>query len=61
MDPGYEEPTVTISSFRALPSDGMVPKFEIGLNILNPNASSFRLDGSSKRQDLDNTAQESKA
>ena len=40
-----EQPTVTLKSFRALPSEGMVPSFEIGLNILNPNASSFQLQG----------------
>lgn len=45
MDPDYEDPTVTISSFRALPSEGMVPSFEIGLHILNPNASALRLEG----------------
>lgn len=45
IDPDYEKPTVTISSFRALPSEGMVPSFEIGLHILNPNASAFRLEG----------------
>lgn len=45
MDPDYENPTVTISSFRALPSEGMVPSFEIGLHILNPNASAFHLEG----------------
>jgi LEA14-like dessication related protein len=45
LDPDYEEPTVTINSFRALPSEGMVPAFEIGLHILNPNSSSFQLDG----------------
>jgi len=45
MDPDYENPTVTISSFRALPSDGMVPRFEIGLHILNPNTSAFQLEG----------------
>ena len=45
MDPDYEEPTVTLSSFRALPSDGGMPNFEIGLNIINPNSTSFRLEG----------------
>jgi hypothetical protein len=45
LDPDYEQPTVTLKSFRALPSEGMVPGFEIGLNILNPNASSFQLQG----------------
>lgn len=45
MDPDYEQPTVTLKSFRALPSEGMMPSFEIGLNVLNPNASSFQLQG----------------
>lgn len=45
MDPDYEEPTVTLSSFRAMPSEGGIPTFEIGLHVLNPNASPFRLEG----------------
>ena len=45
LDPDYEQPTVTLKSFRALPSEGMVPNFEIGLNILNPNDSPFQLVG----------------
>lgn len=45
MAPGYEQPTVTLSSFRAIPSAGMTPTFEIGLRILNPNATPLRLNG----------------
>lgn len=45
LDSDYEQPTVTLSSFRALPSEGMVPSFEIGLHILNPNPGSFQLEG----------------
>ena len=45
MDPDYEQPTVTLSSFRTLPSEGGMPTFEIGLHILNPNSSSFQLEG----------------
>jgi hypothetical protein len=45
LDPDYEQPTVTLKSFRALPSEGMLPSFEIGLNILNPNAGAFQLQG----------------
>jgi len=45
MDPDYEQPTVTLSSFRALPSQGGMPTFEIGLHVLNPNSASFRLEG----------------
>ncbi len=45
LSPGYEEPTVTLSSFKALPSEGMVPAFEIGLRIINPNSQALNLNG----------------
>ena len=45
LDPNYEQPTVTLSSFRALPSEGMVPSFEIGLRIINPNRDAINLEG----------------
>lgn len=45
MDPDYEKPTVSIKSFKALPSEGGMPNFEIGLHIINPNATPFRLEG----------------
>ncbi len=45
MSPNYEQPTVSLSSFRALPSEGMTPAFEIGLRIINPNASPLALEG----------------
>lgn len=45
MTPGYEEPTVTLSSFQAIPSEGMIPAFEIGLRIINPNSSTLNLEG----------------
>jgi len=45
IDPDYEQPSVTLSSFRALPSEGGMPTFEIGLHILNPNSTPFRLEG----------------
>ena len=45
LGPDYEEPTVTLSSFRALPSEGMVPAFEIGLRIINPNSQALNVEG----------------
>lgn len=45
LDPNYEQPTVTLSSFKALPSEGMVPAFEIGLRIINPNSTDLNLEG----------------
>ena len=45
LDPDYEQPTVTLSSFRALPGEGGIPAFEIGLHVLNPNTQPLRLEG----------------
>jgi len=45
LNPNYETPTVTLSSFRALPSEGMTPAFEIGLRIINPNPTPLELQG----------------
>lgn len=44
LEPGFETPTVGVSSFRILPSTG-VPQFEIGLHIVNPNRSALKLAG----------------
>ncbi len=43
--PNYEEPTVGLKTFRLLPSDGLVPSFEIGLHIINPNRDALSIDG----------------
>jgi len=45
LDPDYERPTVTLSSFNVIPSEGMVPAFDVGLRIINPNASPLTLNG----------------
>ena len=45
LDPDYERPTVTLSSFRVIPSEGMVPAFDVGLRIINPNPSPLTLNG----------------
>ncbi len=45
LRPGFETPTVTVSSFRPLPGDGAVPRFEIGLHIVNPNREALKLEG----------------
>lgn len=47
MGRGYETPSVSVSSFRALPSDGMLPAFEIGLRVTNPNGIALNLRGMS--------------
>ena len=45
MSPGWETPTVTVKSVRAIPSDGMLPEFEIDLHIVNPNREALKLVG----------------
>lgn len=43
--PGFEAPTATLSSLQVLPGNTIVPTFEIGLNISNPNRVPLKLDG----------------
>lgn len=45
LRPGFEAPTVTVKSFRTLPSQGTMPNFEIGLHVINPNAEPLKLRG----------------
>jgi LEA14-like dessication related protein len=45
MSPGWETPTVTVKSVRAIPSEGMLPEFEIDLHIVNPNREALKLVG----------------
>lgn len=49
----YEQPTVTVSSFRTLPSEGALPQFEIGLQVINPNRDPLKLEGISYTISLD--------
>lgn len=45
LRPGYETPTVTVSSFKTLPGEGALPAFEIGLRVINPNREALELAG----------------
>ncbi len=45
MTPGFETPTVNVSSFRTVPSESGMPKFEIGLQVINPNSEALNLRG----------------
>lgn len=51
--PGYETPTVNVTTFRAVPSSGAVPSFEIGLRVINPNRQALELQGMSYTVRLD--------
>jgi len=41
----FETPIVNVSAVRPLPSDSLVPRFEIVLHIVNPNRSPLKLQG----------------
>lgn len=41
----FEQPEVMLTSFGLLPSEGLAPRFRIGLRILNPNSTPLRLRG----------------
>jgi LEA14-like dessication related protein len=43
--PSYDTPTVMVSSFRAVPSEGPLPSFAIGLRVINPNREALVLQG----------------
>ncbi len=45
LRPGWETPTVTVKSVRAIPSQGMLPDFEIDLHVVNPNREALKLVG----------------
>lgn len=41
----FETPTVALDSFRLLPSEGLSPRFLIGLRVINPNPVALDLRG----------------
>lgn len=41
----FEDPSVTVNSVRIVPSEGIAPKFEISLHIINPNSIALPLRG----------------
>ncbi len=53
FQPGYETPIVSITSFDALPTEGMTPRFQIGLHIINPNRTTLYLKGISYNVSLE--------
>ena len=45
LQPGFEKPSVALTSFELLPSTGLAPKFGIGLHVINPNRTPLSLEG----------------
>ncbi|SEA37743.1 LEA14-like dessication related protein [Desulfuromusa kysingii] len=51
--PRFEAPSVTVSSFQVVPGDSIVPTFEIGLHVINPNRNALKLQGLSYNVELE--------
>ena len=51
--PGFEPLSVKVVAFRPLPGEGMAPRFEIGLRVVNPNPDALTLRGMSYTVSLD--------
>ncbi|MGA8864940.1 MAG: LEA type 2 family protein [Gallionella sp.] len=45
LHPAFENPSLDVTSFKLLPSPNLTPQFEIGMRIVNPNATELRLRG----------------
>jgi len=45
LAPQLDPPKVSLESFRSLPGEGAIPRFEIKLRIINPNAQTLDIAG----------------
>jgi len=54
LSPSYEKPQVNITSFSLAPqSSGVSPRFNIGLQVINPNRTALPLKGMSYSVEVD--------
>lgn len=53
LHPDFEKPTVTVNNIRLISSGNIVPTFEVGLHIVNPNRSALTLQGIAYTLSLD--------
>lgn len=51
--PNFETPTVNVSSFRVIPEQSIIPTFEIGLHVVNPNRLPLKLQGMTYHVELE--------
>jgi LEA14-like dessication related protein len=51
--PKFEAPSVSVSSFQVVPGNSIVPTFEIGLHVVNPNRKVLKLQGLSYNVELE--------
>lgn len=53
LQSGFETPSVSLTSFKVLPGNDLVPTFEIGLHVVNPNLVALKLQGLSYQVELE--------
>jgi len=53
MQSDYEDPVVSVSSFRPVAEEGSALSFEIGLRVVNPNSEPLELQGIAYTIELD--------
>jgi len=49
----FQTPEVSVSSFQVVPGNNVVPTFEIGLHVINPNRVALKLQGLSYNVELE--------
>ena len=49
----FKQPVLSVTSLRALPAEGLAPRFEIRLHITNPNRFALALEGLSYKISLE--------
>jgi len=47
LRPNFETPSIGVTSFKPLTSQSLTPQFEIGMRVVNPNATKLSLRGMS--------------
>ncbi len=53
LQSGFETPSVSLTNFKVLPGNELVPTFEIGLHVVNPNRVALKLQGLSYQVELE--------
>ncbi|PLY00715.1 MAG: hypothetical protein C0622_08355 [Desulfuromonas sp.] len=53
LRPVFEPPTVQVTSFRVVQTSDVVPSFEIGLHVINPNRMELNLEGLTYQVELE--------
>jgi LEA14-like dessication related protein len=53
VQPNFDAPRITVNYIKPLPSETLAPRFEIGLNVANPNDAPLTIQGAAYSVSLD--------